>query len=426
MIMFLLYVIGLIFAYPAYLIYFKRKTYYVNKKLQRRHIKGGAILISNHKGFKDFMMYIYAFPFRKIYCLMSEKVFSFSKVLNVFIKSLGGILVDRKSRNFSFVDKSVELLNKNKLLLVFPEGKLPTTKFMGDFYPSYIMIALKSGKPIIPLYTPGGYSFWHRNKMVVGTPIYINDYIKTNNPSKEEIDNANTIIRNKVLELEKFYKYSLKRDKYHKKFSFKKLPYDLSRIIMFYIRFFVIPFKVYNKGEKKYKLKEKENLILISNHTSFNDPLLMYNLYWRRRINMIIADVVYEGHKLRGKLLNGIGGIKINRDKPSLEALKRCNDILEAGGVLSIFPEGHISRNEVIDKFEEGAAYFSIKNNTKILPFYIKKKKHLIGRHKIYLGEYIYPPKELTNESISEYTELLRNTIIELQNKYGDKNEMDS
>ena len=195
---------------------------------------------------------------------------------------------------------------------------------------------------------------------------------------------------------------------------------------MFYIRFFVIPFKVYNKGEKKYKLKEKENLILISNHTSFNDPLLMYNLYWRRRINMIIADVVYEGHKLRGKLLNGIGGIKINRDKPSLEALKRCNDILEAGGVLSIFPEGHISRNEVIDKFEEGAAYFSIKNNTKILPFYIKKKKHLIGRHKIYLGEYIYPPKELTNESISEYTELLRNSIIELQNKYGDKNEMDS
>ena len=71
MIFSLLYVIGLIFAYPAYFIYFKRKTYYLNKKLQSRHIKGGAILISNHKGFKDFMMYIYAFPFRKIYCLMS-------------------------------------------------------------------------------------------------------------------------------------------------------------------------------------------------------------------------------------------------------------------------------------------------------------------------------------------------------------------
>lgn len=419
MIFSLLYVIGLIFAYPAYFIYFKRKTYYLNKKLQSRHIKGGAILISNHKGFKDFMMYIYAFPFRKIYCLMSEKVFGISKVLNIFIKALGGILVDRRIHNFSFVDESVKLLNKNKLLVVFPEGKLPLTKFMGPFYPSYIMIALKSGKPIIPLYTPGGYSFFKRNKMVVGTPIYINDYIKNTNPTKEEIDYANNEIRNKVLELEKFYKYSLKRDKYHKKFSIKRLPYDLSRGIMLYIRLFVIPFKIYNKGYKKYKLKEKENLILISNHTSFNDPLLMYNLYWRRRINMIIADVVYNGHKIRGKLLNSIGGIKINRDKPSLEALKKCNDILEAGGVLSIFPEGHISRNEVLDKFEEGAAYFSIKNNTKILPIYIKKKRHFLGFHKLYLGEYIYPPKELTSESVKEYNEKIRDTILSLQKEYG-------
>ena len=421
MIMWLLYVIGAIFAYPAYLIYFKRKTYYVNKKIQSRHIKGGAILLSNHKGFKDFMLYIYAFPFRKLYCLMSEKVFGFGKVLNFLVRSLGGILVDRREYNFSFIEKSVELLNKNKLLIIFPEGKLPKAKTMGSFYPSYIMIALKSGKPIIPLYTPGGYSLFKRNKMVIGTPIYITDYINNPNPSKEEIDLANKKIREEILKLEKFYQYKEKRELYHKTFSLKKLSYDLSRPVFFYIRFLVLPFKIYNKGKHKYKLKEKENLILISNHTSFADPLLMYNLYWRRRIYMLIAGVVYENHKLRGKMLNKIGGIKVNREKPELETLRKCQDILEAGGVLSIFPEGHISRDQKIDEFKSGAGYFSLKTKTKILPVYIKPKKHFFGLYRLYLGEYIIPDDvKVTSENIASYNEKIRNELLLLQEKYGD------
>lgn len=405
--MLFLYIIGLIFSYPAYLIYFKRKTYYVNKKLSNRHIKGGAILLSNHKGFKDFMLYIYAFPFRKLYCLMSEKVFGLNKFLNIFIKALGGIRVNRDKYEFSFINQSVELLDKNKLLLIFPEGKLPTTPYLQKFYPSYIIIALKSGKPIIPIYTPGGYSFFKRNKMVVGTPIYITDYIKNDNPTKEEIDNANEKIREEVLKLERFYRRKELENRYHKTFQIKRFFGDNGKVVLFFIRL-LFPMKIHFMGNNKEKIKEKNDLILVSNHQGFLDPLLIMNLYWRRRMNMLVADIVFDGHRLRSFLLRQIGCIRINRDKPSLETLKRCSDILSVGGILSIFPEGHINKSDELAEFKSGAAYFSLKNNTKILPVYIVPNTKLFHRSHLYLGEYIIPKDKPTSENILKLDEEIR------------------
>ncbi len=409
--MLFLYIVGIIFIYPVYLLYFKRKTYYVNKKIQSRHIKGGAILLSNHKGFKDFMLYMCAFPFRKVYCLMSEKVFSFNKILNILIRSLGGIRVDRTKFEFSFIDKSVKLLNKNKLLLIFPEGKLPTSNTLGSFYPSYIMIALKSGKPIIPIYTPGEYKFFKRNKMVVGTPIYIRDYIKNENPTKEEIDYANNEIRKEILKLEKFYRYNVKRDKYHKAFKPSAFLCDLAKIILFLSRFGLFS-KTYNKGKHNYKLKEKENMIIIANHTSFADPILLFRTFWRRRLKMIVADIVFNNHKLRSFLLRNLGCIKVNREKPSLSSLVEITDMLNCGCMLSIFPEGHINKDKELDDFKTGAAYFSLKTNTKILPIYIKPKEK--GRYKLYLGEYIYPSGNINTENINNYNNLIKEKINQL------------
>ena len=408
--MLFLYLFGFIFAYPAYLIYFKRKTYYVNKKISNRHIKGGALLISNHKGFKDFMLYIYAFPFRKIYCLMSEKVFGLSKFLNIFIKSLGGIRVDRTKYQFSFIDQSVELLNKDKLVLIFPEGKLPTANKIQSFYPSYIMIALKSNKPIIPIYTPGKYSFFHRNKMVIGTPIYITDYIKTPNPSKEEIDIANEKIREEILKLEKFYFQKELERKYHKTFQLKKLFGDTGKIILFFIRL-LYPYKIHYAGDNNYKIKEKNDLLIVANHQSFLDPLLLMNLYWRRRMNMLVADVVFDGHKIRSFLLKQIGCIRIDRKKPSIKSLNLCNDILKGKGILSIFPEGRINKDNMFDDFKSGASYFSLKNNTKILPVYIVPNKKIFHKSHLYLGEYIMPKGKTNSENISLLNEEIKNEM---------------
>ena len=50
------------------------------------------------------------------------------------------------------------------------------------------MIALKSNKPIIPIYTDGTYKLSRRTRVVIGKKIYLSDYCNTLNPSKEELE----------------------------------------------------------------------------------------------------------------------------------------------------------------------------------------------------------------------------------------------
>lgn len=63
--MIILYLIGKIMAWPVQLIFFKKRIYYEDKKDTSRFIRGGALVVSNHRSLMDFMMAIFLFPFRK-------------------------------------------------------------------------------------------------------------------------------------------------------------------------------------------------------------------------------------------------------------------------------------------------------------------------------------------------------------------------
>ena len=187
--MFLLYLLGYILAWPVQFIYFKKKIYYEDRKDQGRTIKGGAIIISNHRSFKDYMMYMYVFFFRKMYCLMSELIYKKGRILAFLVTTLGGIKVDRFSYDMSFIGKSVDLLaRKKKAIVIFPEAKINKEKKLQRFTTSYILMALKANVPIIPVYTLGKYGLFRRSRMAIGKKIYLSDYCNNTNPTKEELD----------------------------------------------------------------------------------------------------------------------------------------------------------------------------------------------------------------------------------------------
>ena len=48
--------LAIINAYPVQLLLFKRKTYYENKAVQGKKIKGGVLVISNHYNFFDYVL----------------------------------------------------------------------------------------------------------------------------------------------------------------------------------------------------------------------------------------------------------------------------------------------------------------------------------------------------------------------------------
>ena len=78
-------------AWPVQLIFFKKRIYYEDKKDTSRFIRGGALVVSNHRSLMDFMMAIFLFPFRKLYCLMSELIYSHGWIVSALTTVMGGI-----------------------------------------------------------------------------------------------------------------------------------------------------------------------------------------------------------------------------------------------------------------------------------------------------------------------------------------------
>ena len=205
MITFFQYFVRITGFIPAMLI-LRTKVYFEDKRVQSRRIKGQAILMSNHTSVYDYAVFLYVFFFRTLRYQMAEVLYK-KKLLGMFLKCMGGIYVNRDSLDFSFMDKSKKLLEKNKVVGVFPESRLPKegeTRPL-PFKESITILALESGAPIIPIYTDGQYFTKKRAHVTIGKPIYVKDYYDNAKSRKENIECITSILRDKIIELGKLY-----------------------------------------------------------------------------------------------------------------------------------------------------------------------------------------------------------------------------
>ena len=189
-----------------HLFYFKKKIHYVNKKSQNRKIKGSALIISNHKSIYDVALYMFVFITRDIYMLVGEVMYKKNKLFSWFLNKIGGIKVERESYDFNFLTTTVDLLDKGKVVEIYPESRLPkkdeTT--MLPFKPSFIYIALESGAPIIPVYTDGNYKNKKGCNVVIGEKIYVRDLYDDSISQEENIEKLSTYVQDYIKGLEKY------------------------------------------------------------------------------------------------------------------------------------------------------------------------------------------------------------------------------
>lgn len=191
---------GILTGYPLYLIYFKRKTYYEDRSVQGRFVKGGALIVSNHYHVFDFAVASLLFPFRKLYVVLKSDIYS-NRFLAWGMSIFGGIRSDRDTMGMRFIDESIDHLHKGHLVQIFPEAYITQTGEMQDFKTGYIMIAQRADKPIIPVITDGNYGFFRRTHIMIGKPIYLSEYCVSATPDREQILELNRIVWEKCAEL---------------------------------------------------------------------------------------------------------------------------------------------------------------------------------------------------------------------------------
>jgi 1-acyl-sn-glycerol-3-phosphate acyltransferase len=145
---------------------------------------------------------MYVFAFRYVRCIVGKTLYESSRFLEMILKALGCIKVDRFSFDMEFFFKAMDVLKKKGVVLIFPEGKFSTTGQIDEFKSTATLLALQAGVPIIPVYHTANYGFFKRTDIMVGDRIYLKDFCKTKTPSEKELTELTEMLRNKMLELE--------------------------------------------------------------------------------------------------------------------------------------------------------------------------------------------------------------------------------
>jgi 1-acyl-sn-glycerol-3-phosphate acyltransferase len=137
--------------------------------------KNGRIIVcANHESLLDPVIIGILFP-RPIHFMAKKELFK-NKFLNIIITALGAFPVNRKSADLSAIRTSIDILRKEKVLGIFPEGKRIIEENIENAKPGIALITIKAKSPIVPVLIQSKYKIFSKLTIKIGSPIYFNEY----------------------------------------------------------------------------------------------------------------------------------------------------------------------------------------------------------------------------------------------------------
>lgn len=192
-------------GYIPQLILFRTRVHYEDKAVQGRNLRSSAIVVSNHHGLMDFAVLLFVFWQRTLRCAVADVTFNKSIFTKLLLKPFGCIKVDRENYDMVFLDRMKRILSRGGVVEIYPEARIPKKDEEKPiaFKPSYVLLALESGAPIIPIYNNGKMLGSGRRRVVVGKPIDASRLYDHSLTERENIRNINDFVRSKIIELGK-------------------------------------------------------------------------------------------------------------------------------------------------------------------------------------------------------------------------------
>ncbi len=199
----LFYWFFVITAYPIYGTIFRTKLYYEDRSVQGRFIRRRTIVVSNHKKLFDYVAFLLATVPRFSHPLVAEVLYHRNKVLDFLLNAIGAIEVDRRNHTTNALVKCIKALNRNQVLYVNAEGRLPKEgeTEVNAFSPGFVVMALRTGAQVVPVYTNGMNFTRHRVRIMVGKPIDVKSLYDDKLSIRDNTLMIAEKIRQKVIEL---------------------------------------------------------------------------------------------------------------------------------------------------------------------------------------------------------------------------------
>lgn len=188
-------------AIPA-LIWLRPKIHYPDGRPNK---KGAVLVLANHRTLIDPILVQTAFPFRRMNSIATKDLFS-SPAKEKFFTLMNCIKIDKDNFSTSSFHEIVERLGENKLVVIFPEGEVHVKSGheILAFKSGVVLMAHRSGAPVIPLYVAEKRKWYHRQHMVMGQAVDIREMLGRI-PTVDAIASASNTLREKEMELRAYY-----------------------------------------------------------------------------------------------------------------------------------------------------------------------------------------------------------------------------
>ena len=185
---------------PAYL-WFRPKLYYTSDRARER-IRGGALLIANHVGFVDPVLLLCAVPYRRQFFIVSEELMD--KWSGVIFGGCRCIRVDRENPDMATFREIVARLKSGEVISMFPEGHITFDSDKPSAFKSgMVLMAVRSGVPIVPVYIRPKKTKHERQKIVIGERVSVRE-LYGERPTFAQLDAATKLLYEREKELAAF------------------------------------------------------------------------------------------------------------------------------------------------------------------------------------------------------------------------------
>ena len=112
-------------------------------------------------------------------------------------------------------------------------------------------------------------------------------------------------------------------------------------------------------------------VLLVSNHQSFLDPMLI-GMGCNRRPFFSLARATLFDYPLFGRLIRSLIAIPVHQGKGAKRAMQHCIEVLRAGHTLMVFPEGSRTDDGQTQPFNPGTMLLIKRGRPRVVPVAIE------------------------------------------------------
>ena len=171
------------------------------------------------------------------------------------------------------------------------------------------------------------------------------------------------------------------------------------------------------------KPEKKGALLVLANHRTMIDPIIIQVAFPFRRLNSIATKDLFNT-PIKNRFFTLMHCIKIDKDNFSLSSFHEVVERLNEKKLVLIFPEGQIHLNDGNDilAFKSGVVLMAHKSNAPVIPLYVAKREKWYHRQHIIMGQAVDIKEQLgkipTVDKITAASEVLRQKEVELRAYY--------